>query len=107
MPALKLNNQPAATATVLASQHKARAARATVPEIQDKPGMATESWHSPAVALRQLLPNSERWCQLNRNVQKNNQPVGEQPTAMVLATVQQIKLCFASTVAALSLGGRL
>jgi len=35
----------------------------------------------------------------------NNQPVGEQPTAMALATVQQSKLCFASIVAVLSLGG--
>jgi len=35
----------------------------------------------------------------------NNQLVGEQPTAITLATVQQNKLCFASIVAALSLSG--
>jgi len=38
-------------------------------------------------------------------IKNNNQPVGEQPTAMALETVLQSKLCFTSIVAALSLGG--
>ena len=97
----KLNNQPVATA----SQHKQGMAIATVPEIQDKQGMATASWHSPTVALWQLLLFSEQWHWLYRNVQKQQSAVGEQSTAMALATVQQSKLCFASIVAVLSLGG--
>jgi len=52
------------------SQHKQGMAIATVPEIQDKQGMATASWHSLTVALWQLLPLSEQWCWLYRNVQK-------------------------------------
>jgi len=91
---------------MLASQNKQGTARATMPESQHKQGMKTASWHSPAVALCQLLLLSEQWCRLNKKMLKNNnQPVGEQVTAMALTTVQQSKICFASIVTVLSLGG--